>query len=380
MSETLVPFVDLGRQHSEVEDGLLSAFHRVVDQGNFTLGEEVEAFEREFAAFVGTAEAVGVASGTDALHFALRAVGVGAGDEVITAVNTFAATAEAILMCGATPVFVDIDERTYLMDLDAAEAAVTPRTKAIVPVHLYGQAVDMKRVQRIADRHGLAVIEDACQAHGARTNGLTAGAAGTAGCFSFYPGKNLGALGDGGMVTTNDHDLAERVRLLRCHGEDAERNHIEPGYCSRLHGIQAAFLRAKLPRLSAWNDSRRETARSYGDALADSALTLPVAMPGSDHVYHLYVARVENRDVFRSYLADRGIQTGVHYPTPLHLEPAFASDRFPAGSFPVAERTSSQIVSLPMFPYMTEAEIRRVAGTAAQAVRLTEERAVAVGA
>ncbi len=361
-----VPFVDLARQHSAAEPALSAAFERVMDRGSFTLGEEVDAFEQEFAAYVGTRYAVGVGSGTDALHFALRASGVGEGDEVITAVNTFAATAEAIGMCGAEPVFVDIDAETYLMDLQAVEAAITDRTRAIVPVHLYGQCVDMDHVRALARRHDLKVVEDACQAHGARLNGNTAGAAGDAGCFSFYPSKNLGALGDGGMVTTDDESIAMRVRSLRNHGEDDSRLHVESGWCSRLHGLQAAMLRAKLPHLDDWNARRIEAAHLYDGALSDSGVVTPFAARGATHVYHLYVVRAKERDALRAALGARGIQTGIHYAVPLHLEPAFAACGYVPGEFPVAERAAREIVSLPMYPYLTTDEVLSVAAQVAE--------------
>ena len=254
-----VAFVDLHRTHESIRKDLDAAYARVVDTSAFTLGREVEQFEHAFAAYVGTRHAIGVASGTDALHLALRAQGIGPGDEVITAVNTFAATAEAILMVGARPVFADIDEH-YLIDVDHAASLVTPRTRAIIPVHLYGQPADMLAVNELAARYDLFVLEDACQAHGSARDGQRAGSSGDAAAFSFYPGKNLGALGDGGMVTTNDDELAAHIRLLRAHGEDAQRMHVEPGYCSRLHGLQAAFLSAKLPHLDSWNGMRAAAA------------------------------------------------------------------------------------------------------------------------
>lgn len=374
LADMQVPFVNLSRQHNQIEAELGAGFERVVREGGFTLGPEVDSFEQEFASFVGTADSIGVASGTDALHLTLRAMGVGPGDEVITAVNTFAATAEAIVMCGATPVFSDVDEKSCLMDLDSAEAAVTDRTKVILPVHLYGQMVDMREVRHIANRHGLRVIEDACQAHGARANGESAGAASDAGCFSFYPSKNLGALGDGGAVTTDDAHIADQVRLLRSHGEDKNRLHVVSGYCSRLHGMQAAFLRAKLPHLSAWNESRQRSAALYEELLAGTGVIAPQVMPGREHVFHLYVVRVPDRDSFRSYLAERGVQTGVHYPVPLHLEPAFSYLGYQPGAFPVAEKLTSQIVSLPMFPHMTTTEVEYVAETAAAALEQLDQR------
>jgi len=358
---TRIPFVDLTRMHDEVTAELRDAFERVMRQGSFTLGPEVEAFEREFAAFVGVSRSIGVGSGTDALHFALRACGVGAGDEVITAVNTFAATAEAIVMAGARPVFVDIDPDSFLIDLDAVEAAITPRTRAIIPVHLYGQCVDMRRLLRIAQASGLKVVEDACQAHGASRDGIAAGSAGDAGCFSFYPSKNLGAAGDGGIVTTNDPAIADRVRLLRSHGEDGQRLHIEVGYCSRLHGMQAALLRTKLPRLREWNALRAQAADEYRRLLPGDRIALPSVAADGQHVYHLYVVKTRDRDRFRARLAERGVQTAVHYPVPLHLEPAFASLGYTLGDFPQAESVTAQIVSLPMFPHLSTGEVQTVA-------------------
>ncbi len=357
----VVPFVDLRRLHGEVSESLERAFRSVVSESSFTLGPHVEQFEEEFAAYVGVAHAVGVGSGTDALHFALRACGVGPGDEVITAVNTFAATAEAIVMCGARSVFVDVDEHTLLMDLDAVEAALTEKTRAIVPVHLYGQPVDMVRLMEIARRAGVKVVEDACQAHGAQCGAYRVGSLGDAGCFSFYPGKNLGALGDGGIVTTDDEAIAARIRSLRNHGEDASRLHVESGYCSRLHGMQAAFLSAKLPHLEHWNSLRMQSATLYDQLLGSSGVILPGRAAGVSHVFHLYVVRVHNRDRLRTELSDQGIQTGIHYAVPLHLEPAFADLGYSLGEFPVAERAAESIVSLPMYPFLGDDEVARVA-------------------
>ena len=368
VGEQTVPFVDLSRQHAAVEPELEMAYRRVVERGSFTLSEEVEAFEREFADYVTTSYGVGVASGTDALMLSLRALGIGAGDEVITAVNTFAATAEAIVLAGATPVFVDIDENTYLLDLDAVETAITERTAAIVPVHLYGQCCDMQRLMAIARQHGLKVVEDACQAHGATRSQASAGCLGDAGCFSFYPSKNLGALGDGGFVATNDPQLAERVRLLRCHGEGAERLHVEVGYTSRLHGMQAAFLRAKLPMLDHWNALRREAAMGYSANLDGAQVVLPDVVDGAGHVFHVYCVRVNDRDAVRAKLSAAGVQTGIHYAIPLHLEPAFANLGGRLGQFPVAEKTVGEILSLPLFPYLTSAEVDWVSDALREAV------------
>lgn len=355
-----VPFVDLPRLHSRMGDDLHRAFNDVLERGAFTLGEPVERFEREFAAYIGALDAVGVGSGTDALHLALRACDVGPGDEVITAVNTFAATAEAIVMAGARPVFVDVDEDTLLMNPAAVEAAITERTRAVIPVHLHGQPVDMVSLMEIASRAGIKVIEDACQAHGARFGMFKAGGYGDAGCFSFYPGKNLGALGDGGIVTTNDPTIAERIRLLRNHGEDASRLHVESGYCSRLHGLQAAFLSEKLMYLEEWNALRVQAAALYDDLLSETDVRLPGRAEGATHVFHLYVVRLRERDRMRQLLAERGIQTGIHYALPLHLEPAFSSLGYRRGEFPVAETAAASMVSLPMHPYIEYDEVNVV--------------------
>jgi dTDP-4-amino-4,6-dideoxygalactose transaminase len=356
-----VPFVDLRRLHRDLGDSLESSFRSVVDEGGFTLSKQLDQFEASFADYIGVNHAIGVGSGTDALHFALRAAGIGPGDEVITAVNTFAATAEAILMAGARPVFVDVDERTLLMDLDAVEAALTSRTRAVIPVHLYGQPVDMTGLASIVQRSGIKVIEDACQAHGAYCGADRVGGLGDAGCFSFYPSKNLGALGDGGIVTTDDPAIAARVRSLRSHGEDASRLHVEPGYCSRLHGMQAAFLSQKLPHLDRWNQMRMDSAALYDELLGSSSAVLPGRSDGVSHVFHLYVVRVRNRDRVRQALMERGIQTGIHYAVPLHLEPAFSDLGYLPGEFPIAEAAANSMVSLPMYPFLLEQEVARVA-------------------
>jgi dTDP-4-amino-4,6-dideoxygalactose transaminase len=355
-----IPFVDLQRLHAGMGAALEGAFHTVVRDASFTLGEKVEAFENAFASYVGVRFAVGVGSGTDALLLALKACGVGPGDEVITAANTFAATAEAIVMTGARPVFVDVREDTLVMDLHAVASAITGDTRAIVPVHLYGQPVEMLPLMELARARGLTVIEDACQSHGAKCGGRRTGGIGRAGCFSFYPSKNLGALGDGGMVTTDDDEIADRVRLLRNHGEDGSRLHVEQGYCTRLHALQAAFLSEKLPYLDEWNALRVRAATFYDDMLSSADVVPPQRGPGGTHVYHLYVVRVRDRDRVRRELGEMGIQTGIHYAVPLHLEPAFAGLGYSAGDFPVAERAAESIISLPMYPYIGEEEVARV--------------------
>ena len=358
-----IPFVDLKSQHSFLSAEIEAAITQVLAEGGFTLGDTVKTFEDEFAAFCDTRFAAGVGSGTDALHFALRAHGVGPGDEVITVPNTFIATVEAIVMSGARPVFVDIDEDTYLMDTSKLEGAITKKTKAIIPVHLYGQPADMVEVMRIAAKHGLKVVEDACQAHGARLRGSRVGCFGDAACFSFYPSKNLGGIGDGGIVVTNDEAIQGRVMLLRNHGQVDKYSHVEPGFCSRLHGVQAAVLSVKLKYLDRWNKARRYNARIYDCLFRDSAVVPPVRAShhSGDHVYHLYVVRVDGRNKLRAYLSGQGIETGIHYPVPLHLQPSLKGYGYKKGDFPVTEKVAEEIVSLPMFPELKESDIERVA-------------------
>lgn len=364
----MIPFVDLQRLHAAMGPALERAFRSVVGDASFTLGKNVEAFENAFASYVGVRSAVGVGSGTDALFLALKACGVGSGDEVITAANTFAATAEAILIAGARPVFVDVHEDTLVMDVGAVESAITEKTRAIVPVHLYGQPVDMPPLMELARARGLKVIEDACQSHGALCGDRRAGSIGDAGCFSFYPGKNLGALGDGGIVTTDVEEIADRVRLLRNHGEDGSRLHVEQGYCSRLHALQAAFLSEKLPYLDEWNALRGRAAALYDESLSSADVVLPRRGPDVTHVYHLYVVRVRDRDRVRRELGEAGIQTGIHYALPLHLERAFAPLGYSAGDFPVAEGAAQSILSLPMHPYLEADEVARVCERLVEAV------------
>jgi dTDP-4-amino-4,6-dideoxygalactose transaminase len=356
-----IPFVGLQRLHNNIEQDISIAINRVINESGFILGEEVERFENEFAEYCSANFAIGVGSGTDALFFALKACGVGMGDEVITAVNTFSATAEAICMCGAVPVFIDIHETTYLIDEKQIEEKISERTKAIIPVHLYGQPADMNAINDLAKRYGLKVIEDACQAHGASYEGTVVGAIGDAGCFSFYPGKNLGAMGDGGIVVTNNAEIAERIRLLRNHGEKSKYNHVETGYCSRLDGMQAAILRAKLPYLDEWNDWRITVASLYDELLAGSVCVLPVKNANSKHIFHLYVIRVKNRDEMMRALTSNGIASGIHYPVPLHLQTAFDFCGYREGDFRVAESTSKEILSLPIYPYLTQEEVKEIA-------------------
>ena len=349
-----VPFVDLKVQAKELRAEYDAAFGSVVARGAYTMGPELTEFEEAFAAFCGCSHAVGVSSGTDALKLALLSVGVRPGDDVIVPANTFFATAEAVSHIGARPIFVDCLEGNGLMDPVAVGAVVTPRTTAVVPVHLYGQMVDMDALEAVASKHGLTVVEDACQAHGATYKGKAAGSFGAAAAFSFYPGKNLGALGDGGAVTTNDAAVAETVRLYRNHGQEAKYTHRVIGYCDRLHNLQAALLLVKLTRLPAWNAARRSAARDYDAALSGmQGLTVTKPTERAEAVYHLYVITVADRDGVRERLADRGVESGIHYPVPLHLQPACAELGYHAGDFPTAERRAAHIVSLPMFPEIT---------------------------
>jgi dTDP-4-amino-4,6-dideoxygalactose transaminase len=364
-----VPFVDLKTLGAELLGELDGAFHSVVERAAYTLGPELERFESAFARMCGCARAVGVSSGTDALELAYLAVGVRPGDEVVVPVNTFIATAEAASHIGATPVFVDCTAETANIDPEKIAAACTERTRAIVPVHLYGQPADMEPIVRFATDRGIAVIEDACQAHGATYHGRPAGSLGAAAAFSFYPGKNLGALGDGGAVTTNDPDIADEVALLRNHGQSDKYTHAVVGYCDRLHNLQAAFLSVKLPYLAAANAARRKAAARYDRLLDGVAGVEPVGCRDDvEHVYHLYVVQVEDRDAVRAALGAAGVETGIHYPVPLHLTPAYRHLGYAAGDFPVAERMAGRTLSLPMHPYLSPAQIEHVVEALASAV------------
>ena len=321
----------------------------------------MERFEKEFASFCGCKFAVGVGSGTTALWMALLALGVRHGDEVITVPNTFIATCEAISFCGAKPVFVDIDETTYNIDPDLLKDAITPRTKAIIPVHLYGQMADMDRIMEIARAHGLFVIEDACQAHGAEHKGKRAGTIGDVGCFSFYPGKNLGAYGEAGAIVTNNSELAGEVRMFRDHGQVKKYYHSVVGWNGRMDGLQAAVLSVKLNYLAAWNEARRGNAQLYNELLANTdGLITPVEADYARHIYHIYAVRVENRDALMSDLAQKDIGCGIHYPLPIHLQEAYRFLGHQKGSFPVAERCAQEQVSLPMFAELTPGQIEQV--------------------
>jgi dTDP-4-amino-4,6-dideoxygalactose transaminase len=368
----VIPYADLQAQYRSIKAEIDAAVLRVLDSAQFILGEEVAAFEREFAAYVGTREAVGLNSGTSALHVALLAAGVGPGDEVITVPYTFVATAAAIVYAGATPVFVDVDPVTCCMAPDWIERVITPRTKAIMPVHLYGHPADMDPILEIAARHGLVVIEDAAQAHGARYKDRPCGSMGELAGFSFYPGKNLGAYGEGGAAVTSDPALATRMRLLRSWGEERRYEHTIKAFNYRMDGIQGAILRVKLRHLEAWTEARRARAADYARAFDRSSVRIPVEMPGCRHVYHVYAVRLRNRDEVRAQLQAKGIQTGVHYPIPVHLQPAYRDLGYNAGDFPVSERVAAEVLSLPLFPEMTTAQVQEVA----EAVLAAEDAAV----
>lgn len=356
-----VPFLDLRSQHRALAPELNAAFERIVRDAAFVGGPEVEGFEEEFARYCEVDGSVGVGSGTDALRFAYLAMDVKAGDEVITVPNTFIATTEALTQAGGVPVFVDVRDDTLQMDPALVEAAITPRTVGIVPVHLFGTPVDFAALEAIAEAHGLWIVEDAAQAHGARYRGRRVGSLGALGAFSFYPGKNLGACGEAGAVTGNDPERLRHVRLLREHGQPKKYFHEIEGYNGRLDALQAAFLRIKLAHLDAWGDARRVAAERYREALRDVPDVRPVAVtPGTEPVYHLFVVRAPERDRLQEFLGARGIATGLHYPVPLHLQPAYAGRGEGPGSFPVCESAAEEILSLPMFPEITEDQVAYV--------------------
>jgi dTDP-4-amino-4,6-dideoxygalactose transaminase len=357
-----VPFVDLKMQYERIRDEVAVALQRVLDTTAFAGGRFVEEFERSFASFCGCGFAVGVSSGTSALWLALQALGVGQGDEVVTVPNSFFATAEAISLCGAVPVFVDVDLATYTMDPALLEEAITPRTKAVVPVHLYGQTADMGPILAIARKHGLFVVEDACQAHGALYKGKQTGSMGDAGCFSFYPGKNLGAYGEAGAVVTDNLDLANRVRILRDHGQNEKYHHALIGWNARMDGFQGAILSVKLKYLEQWNEARRAHARVYNELLArEEMLVLPHEADYATHVYHIFVLRLPEREALVEALKYKDIFCGIHYPVPIHLQEAYRFLRYGGGSFPVAEKCAREVLSLPMFPELRAEQMEKVA-------------------
>ncbi len=363
----MIPFLDLKAQYSSIKPEIDAAVFKVLESTQFVLGDEVASFEREFAAYCATKHAVAVNSGTSALHLALLAAGVGRGDEVITIPFTFVATVSAICYTGATPVFVDIDPVSLTMDPTAVERAITPRTKAILPVHLYGQMADMDAIIEVAERRGLHVIEDACQAHGAEYRGRRSGSIGASGCFSFYPGKNLGAYGEGGMVVTNRDDHAKTIRMLRDWGQEKRYHHVLKGYNYRMEGMQGAILRVKLRYLEQWTEARRAHARAYDQHLASAGFELPTQLPERRHVYHIYAVRSTDRDALQRSLLEAGIHTGLHYPIPVHLQPAHADLGYRPGDFPESERAAQQVLSLPMYAEMAPDATRLVAEALAQA-------------
>lgn len=355
----MVPLVDLRAQYASLRTEVLAAIERVMESGQFVLGPETEAFEREFAVYCQTSYAVGTNSGTSALHLALLAAGVGPGDEVITVPFTFVATAAAIGYTGARPVFVDVRPDSLTMDPELIEAAVTSRTRAIVPVHLYGQPADMGPITEIARARGLKVVEDACQAHGAEYRGRRAGSLGDLGCFSFYPGKNLGAYGEAGAVVTDDPELARSIGVLRHWGQERRYHHDRKGFNYRIEELQAALLRVKLRHLEEWTASRRAHARLYRELL-EGVVPMPAELPYARHVFHLYVIRTAARTALEAALSRAGIQSGVHYPVPVHLQPAWAELGYRRGDFPVTECASREVLSLPMFAELREATIGRI--------------------
>lgn len=358
---TPVAFLDLARTHDELKELLVADIAALIDSNAYTNGPAVAEFETAFADYCGVDHCVGVSSGIDALRFALLAAGVAGGDEVLVPANTFIATVEAVVQVGATPVLVDATDDDWNIDVDAADAAVTERTRFILPVHLYGQLADMRRIEDLSSRHGLDVIEDACQAHGAARDGIWAGTSGVASAFSFYPGKNLGAMGDAGALVTNDADVAARVRALREHGQQRKYHHEALGYTGRLDTIQALVLLRKLPLLDGWNEDRRAAARYYSEALEGVGdLRLPPLAAGSEPVWHLYVVCTERPEALAEHLRSRGIATGRHYPQPVHLSGACRDLGYPEGAFPVTERLARECLSLPIFPGITEGELDAV--------------------
>ena len=372
MTKTDIPLVDLRAQYRTIKDEIRPAIDAVLEGMQLNLGPNVRAFDEEFAAFCGVKHAIGVGSGTDAIQLAVRALGISAGDEVITVSHTFFATVEAVLYSGARPILVDVDEKTFNMDLVAATQAITPRTKAIMPVHLYGRTVDMKPLLALAKEKGLQIIEDACQSHGASLDvGGKAGSAGRASAFSFYCSKNLGAYGEAGSITTNDDALATELRSLREHGQSTRYYHPVVGYNARLDEIQAAVLRIKLRKLPEWNARRLAIARRYNDRLAGSGVIVPEIPEGGRHVFHLYVIRVPDgrRDALRTFLGERGIGTGVHYPVPIHLQEAAGFLGYRQGDLPVTERLANEVLSLPMYAELTDAQVDTVATAVAEFMR-----------
>ncbi|PYU10763.1 MAG: erythromycin biosynthesis sensory transduction protein eryC1 [Acidobacteria bacterium] len=358
-----VPFVDLGVQYRAISAEIDDAISKVIQDADFILGREVRLFEEEFAEFCDSSYAVGVDSGTSALELALRAFDIGPGDEVITAANSFIASALGISHAGAKPVLVDVDPFTYTLDVKALERAITRRTKAIIPVHLYGHPAHMGPIRQLADRHGLVVIEDACQAHGASYKGKRVGSLGHSAAFSFYPGKNLGAYGDGGMVVTKDRKIADRLEMLRNYGQKEKYKHLFRGYNRRLDTMQAAILRVKLKYLEKWNAARRWNAKLYQKHLEGSGVVVPGEAGGAESVWHLYVIRTERRDALKEHLVSKGINASIHYPIPIHLQPAYQDLGYKRGDFPVTEAHADRILSLPMYAELSDRQIEFISQT-----------------
>jgi len=357
-----VPFLDLKAQYETIKEEINTSIQEVIDSCAFAGGPFVEKFEREYAEFCGADYAIGVGSGTEALWLTLLSLGIGRGDEVITVPNTFIATVEAISFAGATPVFVDIDENYYTMNPDLIENAITPRTKAIIPVHLFGHMADMDPIMEIANRHGLYVIEDACQAHGAEHKGKRAGSVGEAGCFSFYPGKNLGAYGEAGAVTTNNKDLTHKIKMLRDHGQSKKYYHDVIGWNARMDGIQAAVLSVKLKHLEEWNGKRRKNANMYDSLLKEVGdLCIPKVAEYNKHIYHIYAIRTQKRDALITALKEKNIFCGIHYPVPVHLQGAYRYTRLDKGTYPITEKCSEEFISLPMFEKLVREKIKYTA-------------------
>ena len=363
----MIPFLDLKAQYDSIQDEILAAVSAALASTQFVLGKDVAAFEEEFAAYSGGKFGIGVNSGTSALHLALLAAGVKPGDEVITVSCTFVATVAAIDYAGARPVFVDVDPLTHNMDPAQVEAAITERTRVIMPVHLHGQPADLDPILDIARRHRLLVIEDAAQAHAAEYQGRRVGSIGDLGCFSFYPGKNLGAYGEGGMVVTNNEEFAHTIRMLRDWGQERKYHHVLKGFNYRMEGIQGAILRVKLRHLDAWTEARRRHAARYNALLAGVAVQKPVEMPYAKHVYHVYAIRTPRRDVLQESLQVRDIQTGIHYPIPVHLQKAYANFGYGPGDLPVTEQASNELLSLPMFAELADQQIEAVCAAVREA-------------
>jgi dTDP-4-amino-4,6-dideoxygalactose transaminase len=361
--EKKIQFVDLKKQYEPFKEEILAGISRVLDGMYLFLGENVQSFEKEFADFCNAKHGIGVSDGTTALHLALLAMGIGAGDEVITVPNTFIATVEAIILAGAQPVFVDIDPQTYLVNTEEIESKITHRTKALLPVHLYGQMVDMERMREISDKHGLMILEDACQAHGAEFNGKRPGHLSDAATYSFYFSKNLGAYGEGGFITTNDDELARRLRMMRDHGSERKYYHDLIGMNARPDEIQAVVLRAKLKHLADWTEARRQHAMLYNKLLQGTPVITPKVESNARHVYHLYVIRAPQRDALQAFLREKGIFTGIHYPVPIHMQNAVGYLGLKEGQFANTERVVKEILSLPMFAELSDADIARFAST-----------------